>query len=747
MSTHPGNAPTVPEWPHCGHGADPATDPIGCRGIHVPGRTACLAHLTDSDRATYFSGLAPGANVDHSGTLFTETLLNTLLQALRDPSTGQPHIGGARFGGATFSGDADFGGATFTGAAVFEGATFSGGTEYGRARFTGAAGHSGFGGTDVGGYANYAGRAAFGGGAVFDGATFVSGALFAGASFAGHAGFHGATFCGSAGFAEATFAHHVDFATATFSGPVGFVGATFSGGAGFRGATFSGGAGFSGATFSGDAEFGGATFSGAAAFSLATFTSTAEFSGAAFSGGASFDEATFSGEADFARATFSVDEMTRVATFSGTVEPGGARFTRATFSGGARFNEVTFIGPTMFGWATFTGAVWFGGATFSGDAWFNQVRFALLSSFGPLKCAGTIDLSGAVFEAPVTMEIDAGAVLCIRTRWESTASLRLRHATVDLSDAVLTAPVAVTAHPAPFTGGTDENQPAGAETEVWVASVRGVDAAHLVLSDTNLSGCLFSGAFHLDQLRLEGRCVFAPTPTGLHRWHHVWPYRWTRRRTLAEEHHWRALTADSPAPPRGWQPGPHHPDPGLTPGPEDIAATYRQLRKGFEDSKNEPGAADLYYGEMEMRRHDRVGTPAGERGLLWGYWLLSGYGLRASRALAWLIAAMASTVLILMLWGLPTHDPEPETTGVLSAGHRITLTTVTPDPAVTGHWHRRLTIQRAEKATRVVVNSVVFRSSGQNLTTTGIYTEMVSRIFEPVLLALAALAVRGRIKR
>lgn len=42
------------------------------------------------------------------------------------------------------------------------------------------------------------------------------------------------------------------------------------------------------------------------------------------------------------------------------------------------------------------------------------------------------------------------------------------------------------------------------------------------------------------------------------------------------------------------------------------------------------------------------------------------------------------------------------------------------------------------------MNSVVFRTSGQELTTTGTYTEMASRPAEPVLLGLAALAIRGR---
>jgi hypothetical protein len=42
---------------------------------------------------------------------------------------------------------------------------------------------------------------------------------------------------------------------------------------------------------------------------------------------------------------------------------------------------------------------------------------------------------------------------------------------------------------------------------------------------------------------------------------------------------------------------------------------------------------------------------------------------------------------------------------------------------------------------------VIFRSSGQDLTTAGTYTEMASHIAEPVLLGLAVPAVRSRIKR
>lgn len=174
---------------------------------------------------------------------------------------------------------------------------------------------------------------------------------------------------------------------------------------------------------------------------------------------------------------------------------------------------------------------------------------------------------------------------------------------------------------------------------------------------------------------------------------------------------------------------------------------YRQLRKSFEDGKHEPGAADFYYGEMEMRRHaDDI--PWAERSLLTVYWALSGYGLRASRALAWLGVFMTATVLVMMLWGLPQHDPKPAGLGTFTGPHRIAIATVTPDPVNPhGPYHERLSAERFEKSLRLVINSVVFRSSGQNLTTVGTYSEMAARLGEPVLLGLAVLAIRNRVKR
>ncbi|MFJ8630873.1 pentapeptide repeat-containing protein [Streptomyces sp. NPDC093568] len=571
-----------PTWPRCGR-ADLVTGLGDCGGIHVPGHTACLAHLSTTERSAYLAALNPGDNVDHRGTPFTEALISLLLNALRDPDTEEPHFGTANFSRARFADEADFGEARFAGAAWFVGAQFSDEANFGAARFSREA--------------------------MFGNAEFSQGGWFHFAEFSDEANFHGARFSDHASFHRAQFADRAEFATAVF-----------------------------------------------------------------------LDEADF----------------------------GEARFTAA---------------PEL----------------------------------GPLVCADAVDLSGALFETPVSIQIAAPSLVCERTRWEATATLRLRYSVVDLSHAVLSTPMAITAHPTPFTYGRTslaEEPLAGQWSGVVMHSVQGVDAAHLVLTDTDLSFCLFSGAFHLDQLRLEGRCAFAATPTGLHLRHGVWPYRWTRRRALAEEHHWRAQTAGQPAPPPGhssrrlWHTGRHHPTVELTPDPEDVAVIYRQLRKAFEDGKNEPGAADFYYGEMEMRRHDRSSTPPGERGLLWCYWLLSGYGLRASRAVAWLLAAMAATVLLVMGLGLPDSAPRQTATGAVPAGGgRVTLTLDKPDPRLTLPVGERFTTERFDKAFQVVLNSVVFRSSGQDLTTWGTYTEMICRFTEPALLALAVLAMRNRIKR
>jgi hypothetical protein len=624
-----------PTWPHCAHGAEPAAEPFGCRGIHVPGHTACLAHLADADRDSYLAGLTPGASIDHRGTTFTESLLNSLLNALRDPATGHPRLGDAMFGSATFEGDAWFGSATFEGDAWFESATFEGDARFGAATFK--------------------------------------------------------------------------------RGPM-----------------------FGSATFEGDARFGSATLEGDAWFESATFEGDAVFETATFKRGAMFRAVTFEGDAWFESVTFEGGALFRSATFEGD-----AGFESATFGRGAWFESAIFEGDAVFESATFEGDARFGAVTFKGDAWFESATFVEADRVGPLVCAGRVVLSGAKFGGPVTLSFAARRLECRRTRWSSTAEIRLRYATVDVAHAVFEYPLTIAAESDPFVL-TDGRQlaedpfPSAPGPWVRVASLRGVDAAHLVLADLDLSGCLFASTVHLDQLRLEGACTFDTAPPAVH-WRRWPPVRFTERRVLAEEHHWRASQSGAV---RGWNVAVLG---AGRAGPLQLAPVYRALRKAFEDGKHEPGAADFYYGEMEMRRHaDDI--PRSERGLLTAYWALSGYGLRASRALAWLGAAMLLTIVLLMAFGLAQDTPKQTATGTVPAGGgKVTFEIDKDDPKnPTGN---RFTGERFEKALNVTLNSVVFRSSGQDLTTAGTYIEMTSRLTEPVLLGLAVLAVRNRVKR
>lgn len=361
----------------------------------------------------------------------------------------------------------------------------------------------------------------------------------------------------------------------------------------------------------------------------------------------------------------------------------------------------------------------------------------------------SVNLTGAHFSQTVRVEVSAKVVNLRAARFDASASFHVRHAIVRLTDAHLTYPLTISSHRRKFEPegiSLDEGFLQSGDSLGKVVELRGVDAALLVLNDIDLTRCAFEGAYHLDQISLEGRCRFSWPPERLRWGLSGVPVRWwTRRTVLEEERVWRAT-----APPRsldreGWGNNSANID---VPDPLDVAATYRQLRKAFEDSLNEPGAADFYYGEMEMRRRDRDGSPASERALLHLYWAVSGYGLRASRAVGWLVVAMSITVVLMMGWGLPEKDAEQRAAGIIAhPGKATSLHIEKTESSLPVSFSKRWTGARLEKAGRVVVNSVIFRSSGQDLTGLGNWIEMGSRFTEPIFLGLAALAVRGRVKR
>jgi uncharacterized protein YjbI with pentapeptide repeats len=352
---------------------------------------------------------------------------------------------------------------------------------------------------------------------------------------------------------------------------------------------------FDGAKIAGDVSFNEAEISGRALFREVKIGGSAWFDRTKVRRRAMFEKAEIDGDAFFdrmnvgGRAVFDRTKIGRDASWTGVEISGYFSLDRADIGGDARFDRANFSGSASFRGLRGEGQVSFFAAMFEGAA-----------LIGPLVCAGRLTLSEAVFEAAGTMEAAAAAVRCRRTRWASTAAVRLRYADVDLSDVVVESPLSIAARSRPFIVDGEELEEFSLmnarEAGVRIMSLRGVDAAHLVLTGVDLTDCLFAGTIHLDQLRLEGRYSFAVAPSGLRR-RRMRPVRWTPRRTLAEEHYWRAARgwgAD------GWMPAPEGEE---VQEPAALAPVYRQLRKAFEDGKHEPGAADFYYGEMEMRRH------------------------------------------------------------------------------------------------------------------------------------------------
>lgn len=267
-------------------------------------------------------------------------------------------------------------------------------------------------------------------------------------------------------------------------------------------------------------------------------------------------------------------------------------------------------------------------------------------------------------------------------------------------------------------------------------SLEEADVRGLTIGEVDLGPCRFAGAHNLDQLRIEPLRPFANAPN-------TWR---TRRQTIAEEHIWRASQEHG----HGWYPPSCRPtgeEMRPTPrGATEIAGLYRHLRKAREDSRDQPGAADFYYGEMEMRRHISD-SPRAERLLIWLYWLVAGYGLRAWRALATLLVVLLLATGAVAQFGLPPAEPTQRVVGAIAG---------TPPNQTLDLEYQKAPLPAAAKpplghrlvaAALISVEGAAFRSSDPQLTPTGRYIQTVVRLLGPLLIGLALLSARGRIKR
>jgi hypothetical protein len=336
------------------------------------------------------------------------------------------------------------------------------------------------------------------------------------------------------------------------------------------------------------------------------------------------------------------------------------------------------VGTANFGGAHFERRARFRGGGFQASAVFTGATFARARTIGPIEVAQTLDLDRVAFGAPVRIRVGADLVSCKGTQFQSLTTIDL------LLTGDVTLEEAAFAEPSTVTGRASGPKPR-------VVGLDRANVAHLTLADLDLRDCSFLGVHNLDGLRFEGGTEFPLEDT---------PWR-TSRRVIADELNLRKRSgqASNAAAERI--------------DAERIARAYRSLRKGREDSKDAPGAADFYYGEMEMRRSAARGV---ERAILTLYWLVSGYGLRASRALVALAATILAFAFAFDAWAFDPDGPYGKSL-LFSAESTSSLFRVPTPP------------------------------EGAVLTDAGRALQMCLRLLGPLFFGLALLALRGRVKR
>ena len=514
-------------------------------------------------------------------------------------------------------------------------------------------------------------------------------------------------------------ADRLDLSRTTVHGACRFEHVTFGGPVAFVGTDFRGGVHFSDAHFEDHASFEGSRFGGVTVFLHTQFTHQAEY-------GAPRVEVSFSG------AWF----LHPVSFFGSHFEP-DARFSEATFEQSARFQLTTFAQEALFDDATFGASVDLLDTSVDGSLRCERARFRCARRLGPVRVAVCFSLDDAVFEEFVRVEAAAGSLSCRRAVFRAGADLLLRWAVVSADDADFSGPSLLAGHSVLSATrgmllGLERPDPHGTWIELnappqdyapQLVSLRGAKVARLTLSGVDLRQCHFSGAHGLDAIRLERVTLREPPRRPRVRWRGPVPTlrwrAWTRRQTIAEEHAWRIREGD-----QEWGPlfalGPAVLGPPLDAA--QVAAIYRALRKSREDGKDQSGAGDFYYGEMEMRRRcgatePKEGSralfvPRPERCIIWLYWLVSGYGLRASRALAALALTLTLLAVPLDEWGFR------------------------PDRSY-------------GRALLFAVESTIspLRAPAVHLTASGEVLQIALRLAGPLLLGLAALALRNRVKR
>jgi hypothetical protein len=240
--------------------------------------------------------------------------------------------------------------------------------------------------------------------------------------------------------------------------------------------------------------------------------------------------------------------------------------------------------------------------------------------FGPVTIENDCDLSYARFHERVVMTIKA-------------RELRLTNAEFS-AGGWIAAEGAIYLDGFTSGGPLQIRGPVDRPRDAQIKTMQGADAGNITFAHVDMRTCVLSSAHNLSTVRLEGTVEFLRSP---------WPT--TRRRCIADEFAWRATTNRVRS--RRWK---RTDIPRVILRTSEIAAVYRSLRHAYETRSDQPGAADFYYGEMEMRRNT-VDAGIAERIIVSVYWLISRYALRAWRVCTSIALVLVSGGYAMARWG------------------------------------------------------------------------------------------------
>lgn len=398
-------------------------------------------------------------------------------------------------------------------------------------------------------------------------------------------------------------------------------------------------------------------------------------------GTGNFSFMVFPEKVDFHGVIFEQDVRFNQATFLQRVNFCGARFTKTAVFGQPDFKEevnfegVEFAEHVEFSETQFKGKANFFMATFTKDASFRKASFSHGADFVWVKFTEGVGFSAATFRGP--------------TLFTSRKSEVFHDYLVPLKSPP----------GPPFSG---------VEVDFRDVNIEPPDA--VAFREADLQKCSFLDT-DLRKVQMVG--VKWPRITSQVRW--SWLRCWIDRFQVG---HRTGVYDEIDARERQRQEG-------IVPPWSRIEKLYRQLKQNYEDQRDHERAGDFHYGEKEMRRMN-PDTPPSLRVFLTLYWVVSGYGERYLRPLAWAAALLVVSTISYLWLGL-----EGKWTGGRTS--MLSMSNV-------GDW-----FQAAHYSFRVMV----FLKPEDVATPVGysrdIYT--MQSLLGPLFLGLFALAVRQRLKR